>query len=157
LNDTRRGGDSSSGSGSESGGGSSGSGSGSSSGSSSSGGTEQPSNFAGTYTGTMNVVAKTDTLGTITDTYPFTAIVNRNNRLRFSDDDGDINVSTTVDSDGRFEFDFSPESSVCTGTIAVDGRIVAARISGSLSGPARCRVGSTTVSGTIEGDFSGRR
>lgn len=154
------GGDSSSGSGSESGsssGSGSGSSSGSSSGSTSSSGTNEAVNFAGTYRGTMNVIARTDTLGNIRETYPFTAIVNRNNRLRFQDDDGDINVSTTVASDGSFQFDFSPDSSVCTGTISVDGRIVGARISGSLTGPARCRVGSTTVTGTIDGDFSGQR
>lgn|GEM_PF-6437299 len=152
-------GDSSSGSGSDSSSGSSSSGGdSSSSSSSSSSGSEQPaSSFAGTYTGTMNVIARTDTLGNIRETYPFTATVNRDNRLRFQDDDGDFNVTTTVESDGRFQFEFSPDSTVCTGTVSVNGRIVDTRISGNLSGPASCRVGSTTVAGTIDGDFTGSR
>lgn len=152
-------GDSSSGSGGD--GSSNGDGGGSGGGSSSSGGgaddPDQNSLYAGTYNGRLRAVARTETLGTIREAYDFVAVVNRNNRLRFRDEDGDVNVVTTVNDQGQFSFQFSPDSSVCTGTIDVNGKIVGDIMDGTLAGPAKCKIGSTTVNGRLTGTFSGTR
>lgn len=137
---------------------SSGSGSGSGSGST----TPVPDSvFAGSYNGTVFLTASSGTLGSTSDSFAMTAVVNQAGVMTFRSEQFSFTVK--VADNGRFSkavaFDETRNGISCEGTLNVSGRITSGSgaIDGNVDGPVRCERGLLKVSGTATGNFNGRK
>jgi len=107
-----------------------------------------PSNFVGTYTGTLTATAKSGPLEeSTTDT--ITIIVGADNSLRFQGDDPEEVFVTTIGANGNFNGSLPINVDDCTGTINVSGNVNGTVASGDLGGTGRCEGISVGVSGSF--------
>lgn len=108
-----------------------------------------PSEFVGTYRGTINAEAKRGLLEASLDD-PITIIVRSNNTIEFLGDDPDERFVTTIGSNGNFNGVLPIDASDCSGDINVSGTVNGTTASGELGGEGRCDgIGSVGVSGSF--------
>lgn len=107
-----------------------------------------PSEFVGTYTGTLTATAKSGPLDKST-TDSITIIVGADNTVRFQGDDPEEVFVTTVGANGNFNGVLPIKLDDCTGNINVSGNVNGSVASGDLGGTGRCNSVSVGVSGSF--------
>lgn len=116
-------------------------------------GTSIPANFAGTYTGTLNVRASALGL-TESDSFPITITVTSDGMVRFDGDDPEETFTVGLTNTGAFSGNLPINEDECTGSVGTEGSVDGNNASGTLSGSGTCTVNGLTVDVTLEGDFS---
>lgn len=107
-----------------------------------------PSNFVGTYIGTLTATAKSGVLKrSTTDTVTIT--VSSDNTLRFQGDDPEEIFVTTVGANGNFNGSLPFDIDDCSGTIKVSGNVDGSVATGELGGSGKCKSVSVGVSGNF--------
>jgi len=107
-----------------------------------------PSEFVGTYVGTLTATAKSGPLDrSTTDTITIT--VSSDNTLRFQGDDPEEVFVTTVGANGNFNGSLPIDLDDCSGTINVSGNVNGTVATGELGGTGKCNSVSVGVSGNF--------
>lgn len=116
-------------------------------------GTTIPANFAGVYTGTLNVTASA--LGiTERDSFPITVTVTNDGMVRFDGDDPEETFTVGLTNTGDFSGNLPIDEDECTGSVGAMGRVDGTNATGTVSGSGTCKINGLTVDVTLEGDFS---
>jgi hypothetical protein len=128
----------------------------SSSSSSSGSGSAGPTEFAGTYQGTLRTTAS---LGneSVSETFPVTIRIAANGRVEFDVDDrtGCRNVPAVFLEGDRFRYSARydcpvPNLGSCEIREEAAGQVRGNRLDGTLNGTVRCPVGTATLTGTLD-------
>lgn len=115
-----------------------------------------PANFAGTYTGTLNVTASA--LGvTERDSFPITITVTQDGMVRFDGDSPDETFTVGLTNNGSFSGNLPINEDECTGSVGTQGSVNGSIAMGTVSGSGTCRISGLTVDVTLEGDFSANK
>ena len=119
-------------------------------------GTNVPANFAGTYTGTLNVTA--EALGIReSDSFPITVTITSDAMVRFDGDDPEETFTVGLTNDGNFSGNLPINEDECSGNVSVTGTADGTTVSGTVSGDGQCEINGLNVDVTLEGDFSATR
>lgn len=116
-------------------------------------GTSIPANFAGVYTGTLNVTASA--LGiSESNSFPITVTVTNDGMVRFDGDEPNETFTVGLTNTGDFTGNLPINEEECTGSVGTTGRVDGTNATGNVSGNGTCVISGLTVDVTLEGDFS---
>lgn len=116
-------------------------------------GTNIPANFAGVYSGTLNV--KAEALGlTETDSFPITITVTNDGMVRFDGDDPEETFTVGLTDSGEFSGTLPIDEDECTGSVGATGQVDGSSAFGMVSGEGVCDIDGLTVEVTLTGDFN---
>ncbi len=119
-------------------------------------GTNVPTSFVGTYTGTLDITASA--LGiTVTDSFPITVTVNDDATVRFDGDDPEETFTVGLQNDGIFRGNLPIDQEGCTGTVAAEGQVNGTTVTGTIEGDGNCTIDGVTADVTLEGTFNATR
>lgn len=111
-----------------------------------------PSEYVGTYVGTLSARAKSGALERSTsDTV--TIIVSDDNRLRFQGDDPDEVFVTTVGANGNFNGSLPINYGDCSGSVQVSGNVNGVVAAGEIGGEGECE----GIKVGLDGEFNARK
>jgi len=108
-----------------------------------------PSNFVGTYRGTLKATAQKGVLK-VDGEDPITIIVRSDNTVEFLGDDPDEQFKTNIGSNGNFNGVLSIDADGCKGDVDVTGTVNGSVVVGNIGGKGDCdSIGSVGLTGTF--------
>ena len=109
-----------------------------------------PSQFVGTYIGTIYATAEAELLSTEESfTEDVTIIVSEDNTITFAGDDPDEVFTTEIGSNGGFNGQLDIVDDDCSGTVNVSGTVNGSIASGDIGGDGQCRGIDVSLTGTF--------